>query len=115
MGFKYGGDVRITLEKMVIYQMPVPKDPVKEDNHEDDTETDEKGKTIITKKARDKITYSEKKIFDMEIAEYAHRKRILARNLDIERGDWQGTSRWRTLWSKLNHQADSACHRCHVT
>ena len=83
LGIKYGGDVRASLEKMEIYQVPVPKDPVQEGNYTDDIVTDEDGNKNVTKKARDKISYSEKKIFDKEIADYVDRKRKLARNLEI--------------------------------
>ena len=41
LGIKYGGDARATLEKMELYQVPVPKDPVQEGNYEDDVVTDE--------------------------------------------------------------------------
>ena len=83
LGTVYGGDVRITLEQMKIYSIPVPKDPVKEGEHQDDTVTDKEGNVTVTKKARDKISYSEKKIFDKEIADYVDRKKKLARNLEI--------------------------------
>ena len=68
---------------MEIYQVPVPKDPVQEGNYSDDIVTDEDGNKTVTKKARDKISYSEKKIFDKEIADYVDRKRKLARNMEI--------------------------------
>merc|ERR1711884_323744 len=48
-----------------------------------DVVTDKDGNKTVTKKARDKITYSEKKICDKEIADYVDRKRKLARNLEI--------------------------------
>ena len=83
LGIKYGGDVRVSLEKMEVFQVPVPTDPVQEGNYTDDTVTDANGKVTVTKKARDKISYSEKKIFDKEIADYVDRKRKLSRNLEI--------------------------------
>ena len=64
LGTKYGGDVRVTLENMQIYKIPVPDDPVVLGKHEDDTVEDAEGNVTVTKKARDKISYSEKKIFD---------------------------------------------------
>ena len=54
-----------------------------EGNYEDDVVTDDDRNQTITKKATDKIIYSEKKIFDKEIADYAERKRNLSRNLEI--------------------------------
>ena len=47
---------------MKLYEIPVPKDPVAEGNYKDDVVTDKDGNQTITKKARDKISYSEKKI-----------------------------------------------------
>ena len=68
---------------MKIYQVLVPKDPVQEGNYEDDVVTDAQGNKTVTKKARDKISYNEKKNFDKEIADYVDRKRKLSRNLEI--------------------------------
>ena len=45
--------------------------------------TDKEGNETITKKARDKISYSEKKNFDKEIANYVERKRKLAGHMEI--------------------------------
>ena len=78
LGIKYGGDVRTTLGKMTIYQIPVPKDRVKEGNNVHDTKTDKEGTTIITKKTRDKISYSEKTIFDRKIIDRVDKKKKLA-------------------------------------
>ena len=83
LGTKYGGDVRVTLEKMQIYKIPVPDDPVVVGNYSDDVVKDKEGNETITKKARDKISYSEKKIFDKQIGDYVARKEKLARNLEI--------------------------------
>lgn len=60
LGIRYGGDVRVTLEKMEMYQVPVPKYPVQEGNYEDGVVTDAQGNKTVTKKGRDIITYSEK-------------------------------------------------------
>ena len=63
LGTKYGGDVRISLEKMQMFEIPAPKDPVETGNYQDDVVTDKEGNETIIKKARNKISYSEKKIF----------------------------------------------------
>ena len=42
LGTNYGGDVRATLEKMEIYQIPVPEDPVKKRKHTDDIVKDKR-------------------------------------------------------------------------
>ena len=83
LGSKYGGDVRVTLEKMKVYQIPVPEDPVVAGKFTDDVKKDDKGVVTVIKKARDKISYSQKKIFDKQIGDYVARKEKLARNLEI--------------------------------
>ena len=57
MGSKYGGDIRTTLEKGQKCIIPVPEDP--ELNYVD--ETDENG--VVTRTAKDQISYLEKKSF----------------------------------------------------
>ena len=42
----YGDNMRSTLKKTTVYQIPSPKDQVKEGNHQFDTKTDSAGKHI---------------------------------------------------------------------
>ena len=47
--------MRVSLEKMEVYQVPVPKDPVQEGNYEDDVVTDKDGNTLSQRKPEKKI------------------------------------------------------------
>ena len=114
LGTKYGGDVRISLEKMELYQIPPPKDPVVTGNHEDDVVVDAEGNKTVTKSARDKISYSEKKIFDKEIANFVERKRRLFSHMEIAysviwgqcsetlQHKLKNSSRWETISTTQN-------------
>ena len=72
--YKYGGDIRATIENMTLFNIPKPEDP--SDQYQLITKRDG---TVVT--AREKVSYTDSEVFKHEINEYMRRKSILRSNL----------------------------------
>ena len=79
MGTLYGGDIRMTLDKGKVYEIPKPKDPIKEKGLQDIMSDDKK--TVI-RKAEDQLDYSVRKTFEKELTNYVQRKETLQRDME---------------------------------
>ena len=72
--YKYGGDIRATLENMSQFKIPKPEDPSDDYNTIKNTDS-----SIIT--PRDQVSFTDSEMFKNEINEYVRRKNTLITNI----------------------------------
>ena len=72
--YKFGGDIRSTLEHMTMFMIPKPNDPA--DNYQ--PVKDSSGCIIMP---RDQLDFFDTKLFEREIREYVRRKTVLSTNI----------------------------------
>ena len=73
--YKYGGDIRATIDNDKLYKVPVPHDPA--DDYQDILTANGR----VSKTARDQVSFVENETFRQEIQSYVKRKGILQSNV----------------------------------
>ena len=73
--YKYGGDIRATIDNLELFKVPAPLDPA--DNYQDVLTSSGR----VSKSARDQVSFIENETFRQEIQAYVKRKGILQSNV----------------------------------